>query len=1370
MAEKPYNSAAFQDSLIAQAREAGLTEDEINSVMRRSPASSPSEATVAPQGTVTGAQPAPEGMAAEVEAQSPSNVAPTREDKSIGTTFSPILSTDYSTLRDERIREMEAAEEADLGAGELWSLARENVTLGAGMERVDDLRGAEEDEAFLADKESLLMQDAKKFTDNELELLAAAVNHEDYEARKDQINNNRRRAEQLSDAGIRGFAYQMAAGMTDEALLPLYLATGGLGSLARGTLLSRTLSSGALGAVEGAAVEAVLKQTDTNRGWEDVVIGAVGGGLVSSAIPLGVAGFKRLRNGKQANIDPTRTDKYREAFEESRRVDEDLQNITRMYEIDRSLQDIEEAISITSVRNIDGRQQLVDELMPLAKNRMSKGDREVLLRERSQLENQLNQLKESRTRVPAVDPSGTKRIRARRAAERQGKLSGIDERIAKVKAKADDIDQRLKADQPLRDAWADISRLTNGVVPEHLKGKLLDSMEAQMSPLNRAELRRSGEMAETARKLREERSALEAERTPRVNEDGTVRTPTTAEKIADDSTGAMRVEGSESMDDIYDVPGDGRIEEMTAEAAQFGAATPRADYLRRVSGLGVTGLKSLYSRLDISPSDLIRGISRMLLSDPQLAGKGHVPAAIHQDTFMARILNEEGGREFEAKVRWANKNGVSSYKMHLGIGDQMKEFDNEVVLAMVRGGSDDPDIKIAAEARQSILEESLKYRKRYGVKGFENVKHDPKYWSVLPSGNKILKASRANTKEDVIETMTGAYMNGRLKLNEKSARIVAKAQYARAVNSTVKSRQAGVKSVLTESNIVALRADLEDLGVPTEQIDEFLESFSDVRAIEQVSNRAKLSLGAKIDYMHKGIRMVDLIDTDQNTAMKYAREASADAAMGTQGFKSRGEVESTIENIEKEAKNLLENEIELAIKRGDTKEEIATLKDQIDEVGEDADQLMDSVRLIYGESLDTTASGDIPFGLKGLRMNRKYTSLVRLSWNGPASISENSNSIVNNGLGTTMRNTKFKDFAAIGKIEESEDLKGMYKLIGAYGQRGAWIKNNNYLLDTMDEPGQGAFEKIFNNAYGFVSNKVQLLSGYRSIQHGSEDLALRGMQDRLVRMANGEITPRELDYENLERAGVSPDEIDTVFNHIRNNPEYATVDGEQIQIFTGDGLDEIFLDKLGAAFNSMLARNMQKSFVGDTPLWMSKEIGKLIVQFRAFSLIAIERQVIAGIRGDKIAMAQKVMWGTGLSAASYYGRAYAKAKADGDDFEESWKRATEPANVAMGVANMSPHLGLLGFGMELGATVGLTGGSGTSGSRSGARPITGFESLPAAGVLTQGSKGVQGTVSGIRSGDSEAAMKGLKKIYGITPIMNTAAVGVALGIANTVND
>ena len=69
---------------------------------------------------------------------------------------------------------------------------------------------------------------------------------------------------------------------------------------------------------------------------------------------------------------------------------------------------------------------------------------------------------------------------------------------------------------------------------------------------------------------------------------------------------------------------------------------------------------------------------------------------------------------------------------------------------------------------------------------------------------------------------------------------------------------------------------------------------------------------------------------------------------------------------------------------------------------------MDSVRLMYGESLDTTASGDIPFMYRGIRMTRKYTSLVRLGWNGFASISENSNAIVNNGLGTTMRNTNFK--------------------------------------------------------------------------------------------------------------------------------------------------------------------------------------------------------------------------------------------------------------------------------------------------------------------------------------------------------------------------
>lgn len=1370
MKEKPYNSAEFQDTLIAQARELGASEEEINNVLRRSPAQT--EANIAPQGVVQEAEPAPAGMEEEVNEQFPvDNLSVPEEAKkpATGTTVSPILSADYNTIREESQRELEEAEEEGMDASDLWSLARENVTLGAGMQRVADLRGAIEDEEFLQGLPQTIQNDAKDYSDTELELLAKAVNQEDYIARKEQISENRDRLEKLSNEGLRGFMYQMGAGMTDEALLPLYLMTGGLGALGRGGLLARTLATGAVGAAEGAAIEAVLKQTDTNRTWTDVVISSIGGGLVSSAIPLGVAGFKRLRHGEEPTVNPNRTEQYREAFEESRLVDEELQTMTRLHEIDRSVQDIEDTMSITSITNLDGRQQLIDELLPLAKNRMSKGDRKVLLKERSQLENQLNQLQEAKSKVAPVDPGGTKRIRAQRAAERKSKLNSIEERVAKVNQKVESIDTRLKEDQPLRDAWADISRLSQGIVPDHLKGKLLDSMEAQMSPLNRAEMRRAGDLASAAKKLREEKAELEAESLAR-RADGEERTPTSTGKESDDSAGAMRVQGSQHMDDVFDVPGEGRIEEMTAEVAQVGAAAPRVDRLRRLAGLGVTALKSSYSRLDTSPSDMVRGLAKLLLSDPQVAGKGHVPAAIYQDTFMARILNAEGGREFEAKTRWARRNGISSYNMHLGIGDGMKEFDNQVVLAIVRGTSDDPDIKAAAEARQAILSESLKFRKRYGIKGFERVQDDPKYWSFLPSGTKMIQMTRKHKKDDIIETLTGAYMNGRYKLSEKSARIVAKAQYARSVNSTIKARQAGVKSVLTESNLVALRADLEDLGVPVTQIDDFLESFNNVRASEQVSNRAKISLGAKIDYSHKGIRMVDLIDTDQNTAMKYAREASADAAMGTQGFKSRGEVEATIENVQKESKNLLENELEIAIRDGASKKEIKNLEDQITRIGDDSEIIMDSVRLMYGESIDVTASGDIPFGYRSLRMARKGTTLVRLGWNGFASISENSNAIVNNGLGTTMRNTRFKDFLAVGKIAESEDLKGMYKLIGAYGQRGAWIKNNNYLLDTMDEPGKGQFEKIFNNAYGFLSNKTQLLSGYRAVQHGSEDLALRGMQDRLVRMANGEIKPRKLDYENLERAGVSREEIDTVFNHIRNNPERVDVGGEQVQIFSGDGLDPVLLDKLGAAFNSMLARNMQKSFVGDTPIWMSKEIGKLITQFRAFSLVAIERQVAAGIRGDKIAMALKVMWGTGLASGAYYSRAYVKAKESGDDFDEKWERYSDPANAAMGIANMSPHIGLLGFGMELGATVGLTGGAGSEGSRSGARPVTGLESLPVSGVISQGFKGVQGTVSGAVNGETEEAIKGLKQLYGITPLMNTTAVGMALALANTVND
>ena len=1261
--------------------------------------------------------------------------------------WQPSTGVDYSRYREEFQQEQEWENRERMGRGDLWSLARENVTLRASFDRQLDNYDYDPDFPI----EDRIRQVSDDYNDREIDFLGQAVALEDWEARVEHIAEDRERHRKLAQEGTRGVLYQFMAGMADEALIPLYIATGMVGGGVRGSATMRALRAGAYGAAEGAAIEAALMQTDTQRDWADVMLSAVGGGLISGSTSLGVSGYRRLRHGKEPDIDPNAVvDPETRAL--ARELDEAIYRRSQDVQAGKAIDEIESAISIESIHSIDGRQSLIDELMPRAEQRMTRGQRKKLEGEHRNLSEQLRRIQEEENQVPALTPGGTNRQRRRAAEDRRQRLNEIAERTAPLRRRLDEIETRFKEDQPLRDAWADISRLAQGQVPEHLSSRLEQRMREQMSPLRNREFDRARELAAEATRLRAERAA----RTESVSEDPDA--PVS-------QVGASEVEGATNPEDTFAVRKGGVVEDNVARAIQQGNALPEPDLLRRMAGLGIKGLSSTYSRLARSPSSIMRGLGHMILSDPQGAGRGHVPAAIYQDTFMNRIVQTAADDEYTARMDWARAQGISPVAV-LNNDKRMMEFDNQIVLAIRSGDHDDPNIMKAADARRRMFSEALKMRKQYGVRGFENVEDHPSYWSFLPDGSKMHEAVRRHGRERVIETLAQAYENGRFRIPARTAKVLANAQYARTINRNLKARNE-VQSILGGRDLENLRNDLKSVGFDDERIDDLIDTFQRVDMEQNVSDRAKLSLGASISYQHNGLRMVDMIDTSHNVALRYSREASADAALATQGFKSRFEFEETVREGERVSKNILDDQIRDAENAGDSAR-ARKLRKESEEVSLDADMLMDSVKMLYGQSLDVRSDGTISPLTRAARMSGKYTNIVRLTWNGPASIAENANALVNFGFSTVARNTRLKDFTQIGKLRKSPELQGMYRLMGAYGQEGAWYKNRNYLLQTMDEFDQNKIEQIFNNYSGFVSNKTQLLSAFRSIQHGSEDLAMRSMLDRFISISNGQHTPTRRDWDNIERAGMTREEMEIVFREMRERPEYVNVDGERVQTFSGDGLEPELRDKLGAAMNSMLARQMQKSFTGDTPIWMNKAVGQLITQFRGFSLVAIERQVAAGFRGDKIGMGLKVMFGAMLGGAAYYSRAFIKAESSNDP-EGEWEKAIDPSTAAMGIGNMTPHLGLLGFGMELGATVGLPIG-GASGTREGVRPITGPGSLPAAGVLEQMLSGVRGTVGGVVSGDSEQSVQGLKQLYGVTPLVNTAAVGSAMALANQVRD
>jgi len=1309
--------------------------------------------------------------------------------------FRPSFGTDYVTLQEERRREIQATQEERLGAGELWDAVTESEWVGPRLEERQRFEtGAslfEDAQAPVIPAERLERDLGADYTQDEQDFIAKATSEEDYQARLDKVARDRQLSQTIAKEGLRGTLYSIAAGMSDPALLPLYIGTGGTASVGRLGLLAKTLRSGALGAAEGAAVESVLATGDTQRDLSDVILAGMSGGIVTGGITLGTAGLRRTARGRSPNPNLDNLERDPALTETAQGLDADLARMQKDYREDQAIAAMESNLSIDYLTSIDARQSIMDELLPVAQQRLSRGDRQPMEAEVRSLERDVQRLRQEQEAVPRPDAGGTARLRREAAQARQARIAEIEARLEPIKARMTELQRTLDEDLPAREAWADISRLAQGQIPERFRERIEKMQQEDLSPLNRNESRIVRDAARKAQEARQARADAEAE--------AVVRRPEGAAQEADTaSVGAARVEGVRDPQDAYAESGNLDTEDQLFEMNRVGASLPNRDRLRRLAGAGMKRLSSTYSKLMGSESNIIKGIAHTVLADPQAQARGHISAAHRVVNYHDRLVNAEGGREAVARDEWAREIGINPLRLHMAEEGPTKDFDNAVVL-QIRGIDQGSEaIRKAAEARRDVLREALKIRKEAGEAGFENVEDHQSYWSFLPDFNKMQEMVSTHGVDRVLDLLTGAYMNGRFKLRENSARMVANATYRRVMRQGLSDSESS-KYALSKADIGALRSDMEEAGVPTNQIDEFLEEIERTELEHNVSDRAKLSLGASMTYqVDDTLRMVDVLDTSINVTQRYAQEAAAGAALARSGFKSRGELTRVLDDAEVTSKNALFNEatekgISIRAKRvtdtvdgkrqkvmkyevvKDGKQKTVTeselqdmpimkedFKERFDNITDEIQTIRDSVKLLYGESLDT----NVNLVIKGSRVARKMTNLVALQWNGFASVGEASNQLVNMGVVTTLRNTRAKDFLSFGKIRESKDLQSVGNLVGAYGQLGSSIKDNNYTLQTMDEYNQGKVERIFNNASGWVSNKSQLLSGFRSVQHGLENVLLRSMQDRMIRIADGDLKPKQRDFDEMERAGLRRDQIDEVFRSIKDNPEYVEMDGKQVRVFSGKHLPTDLREDLGVAMTTMLSRNMQRSFVGETPIWMSKELGKLVTQFRSFSIVSIEKQLAAGLRGDTIGMFLKTMFGVMLATGAYTSRAWIRSQLD-EDPEEKWEQYTSPMALSTGVVNMTPHLGLAGMGMEFGYASNLIPApEDTYLGRAGSRPFTLSNLVPAIGVAEDAANVGRSALGLIMSPDSEEAMETLKEARGMAPLLNSAAIGTAMAIAN----
>lgn len=1164
------------------------------------------------------------------------------------------------------------------------------------------------------------------------EIVDGVQSPEELQFRMSNAMADKKRAEVLARNGFTGFAAQMAAGVFDPAGWAASLVAAPVAGAVKVGRLGRVIKTGVLAAAENAALEAVIAQGDYQRGVDDV-LAAAGFGMVMGGTIGAVTRDRIARKGAGVTSGADS-------------VVDDLDTVVRgADEFDasasRAVREAMEYDAYMAARNYEPlRAKEVDADMAIfthTENLKANANVRMSAKEKGQLKKQIRQLEEE-----AASLQGKKVDAVAEAAAAKGAPKSAADRL--------DLDVQKKAlarryDEPLADITsrleelqAKLTRAENvGKAKEELKRFAELDRDAQIKELGLDVAARKVDMTSA---VREAVAAIKAERkkTPTESHAEAIAAEEAKAKQRDDSIGAARVKDSEIAGEQFDLSE--KMEDLMSDLA-------REAYTSDVRPVSTFGLGSVSSVILNSKNPVNRGLGLRLLENAQGGAYQGKTASILSNVYGNLIRFAEKNRYndgFSQFIKDNNLKGMDYLNQAV-----TRDFNNQIYTAIVKGiPADTPrGVKLAAEGIADKLAKALELRKQAGELGFEDVKSARDYIPVIYDGIKVTEAvNRLGGSEGVIALLSKGYQTGKYKLGKKSADALAKVQYIRASDSTLSSRVA-FDRVVSQQQQAQLIEDLKAAGVPDNIIDNFIEGTELQEMAESVSNRAKASMGINTQAEYGGMKVQDLLNTNVGElAENYGKEAAGGAALAAMGFPTRQAVLNAIDASERAGRNMVGSDAK-AIKQ----------------LRAEADMLRDSVKLIYGNTIDADPNAGI---VRGSRRLREVTGMLRLGQMGFAQVPELARAITKMGVGTVLKSipaTKFlrsragrEGGTAQGALLEPE-LREMEELIGYIGEDN-WLTGWNVRHDEFGESSDnlGRISALIDNGLAMGSRVNTWLSGFKAVQGGSEKIVARSINKRLKEHLSG---GRQLPQRDLDEVGLDEATMKRLKRHFDDNPAYADYNGEKVRMMNFDAMEPDLRETVGVAVRRMSGRLIQRNFIGDEGIWMNKWWGKALTQFKSFSIVSIEKQLIHDLRGDKIQAAQIMAWSALLGYASYATQMQLQAIGR-EDRDKFLREKFDNHNIAMGVFNKLPQVAGFGLAGDALATLGLMPDSMMQApGRMGYRR-QGFGDLVAGAGVVGDAVDLSQALAKYASGDDDVSTRQLvDKVRRLVPLANTIGVG-----------
>lgn len=688
-------------------------------------------------------------------------------------------------------------------------------------------------------------------------------------------------------------------------------------------------------------------------------------------------------------------------------------------------------------------------------------------------------------------------------------------------------------------------------------------------------------------------------------------------------------------------------------------------------------LQGVHTYLVNSDSMAVRGVASELFEAPQGGTSLKETASIDSFVFQQNMRAATRGRFGEGLEDYAAELGYTGLRREKQMLNTkfVNDFKKMVYLETKKPNSYSSEaVKKAAQGYRDLYAKGLEIRKASGESGFQNVANDPNYTPTIYNNANIHNAVAKSGRSNVVNAIARAYElggDGTFKLNRDSAVAIAEATVERNLNRNLTMGDA--MRTLTNTDLDKVMEDLRKAGLSEEDIEAFLNTSTARETNKNMSARARRSFNPDVSVSHNGVKMVDLLETDvEKLGEMYTRDAAGSAAMAKHGFANYADAKFFLADLEK-----------TLINQG------MTVKQANKEVG----MLNRGIDLIYGKSVD---EGNREF-LQGVSTLREITSLVRLSSNGMASFPEMARATVNRGLGSTMEAVpSIRELIAGSKHLRGGKLSGKYDdpfydmvdtVMGYAGDDYA-LDFRGIAADNLEEIGDSKLTGLMQTALAKGQRLQSFTSGFRAIQGGGEKLSARAMMRRYVQDVSGN-TNKNFSKLEIAEAGWGDDGFyDSLLAYGQRNLKEVEHGGRAIEVVDFSNMPPDMFHRMQVGMYRTMKREMQGQFVGDTSIAMNTWLGKLLSQFRTFSIASFEKQLLRDLNHAPAQGFQMFMVSSGLAAVAHTAGVVTNSVGR-TDRSQYIERNMSGANFTFGVVNRSGQLASVGIGADVLATFGL---------------------------------------------------------------------------------